>query len=304
MDKAKIGVYLASILPLVENRDLRKGVEKIAEMGFKGVQFLHYNAEPMQALTEKEKRELMVDLPQGLGLTVSGLAHNISSESEGTVAERMAGLCKAIDMAQACKIPVVILHGGERLTENEEENRQAWRRLIENMNYVLPYGEDKGVQVAMEPGGGVWMVHGWKILRRLRDDLGESFKVNLDPANIRMAEEDPVQGVYALRDSIVHMHIKDARIVKTSDELQHLLKSCDKRTDQIPFAGWVTALKNIGAHHQETPVGEGEVDFKALTTALAEIGFDGWMAIEREGKDTGTRKQDLEKAREHVAACL
>jgi sugar phosphate isomerase/epimerase len=288
------------------NSDLRGTLKKTAELGFRGVNWSHANSPEFQALPLAQKRALVYDSPRELGLTITALACNISQAVEGDVEQRMSGLRDAIDLAQACEIPIVIVHGGERCTENEVENQAAWQRLIENLGHGIRYGQERGVQVAMEPGGGVWMVHGWRLLARLREELGEGFKVNLDPANVVMVLEDPVEGVRVLKDAIVHVHIKDARIVSPAPHAKAFVEALDNRASGIHFAGWVAATQKDrparGSFWRETPAGEGDVDFAGLVQALAGIGFDGWMAIEREGREVALK--DILQARDHVAALL
>ena len=59
-----------------------------------------------------------------------------------------------------------------------------------------------------------------------------------------------------------------------------------KKTDPVKiynhFAeGGIEAL-NVADYFIETPVGEGDVDFDEYVAALKEIGFDGYLTIERE----------------------
>jgi len=44
------------------------------------------------------------------------------------------------------------------------------------------------------------------------------------------------------------------------------------------------------------------VNFPALIKALRDVGFEGWMAVEREGGET--RVEDIIKARKCISACV
>ena len=69
-----------------------------------------------------------------------------------------------------------------------------------------------------------------------------------------VAGQDPVEAVYILKDYIVHTHAKDG-----------------------------IKLEN---GYQELPLGTGGVPFPAYLAALKEIGYDGFLTIEREcGED-------------------
>ena len=304
----KIGVYNASVLPAVDG-DLFKSLDLIAELGFKGVNFLHVNQDAFKALSEADQRRILTDYPQKLGLEVTSVSCNISSETEGDVEQRMKPLREAIDLCRECIVPMVIVHGGERIMEDEEENRAAWDRLVENMKHGGAYGAEHGVKVAMEPGGGVWMVHGWRLLNRLAQEVGDTFYVNLDPANITMACEDPVRGVEVLGDRIIHAHLKDARIRKPAARVKAIVEKLDDTASNLVFSEWYAAVKadsdNKENYWIETPVGEGDVDFKALIEALDKVGFDGWMTVEREGAQDGDEKvRNVKQARDHVLSVI
>ena len=68
------------------------------------------------------------------------------------------------------------------------------------------------------------------------------------------ADDDPVQGVHLLKDYIVHTHAKDG-------------------------------VRNPDASFLEVPLGKGGVDFDKYIAALNEIGYKGYLTIEREVGD-------------------
>ena len=84
--------------------------------------------------------------------------------------------------------------------------------------------------------------------------------------------QDPVEAVYILRDYIVHTHLKDGRRLKVSDPVEIYRSFAE---------GGIEAL-NVADYFIETPVGEGDVDFKAYIAALKDIGYNGFLTIERE----------------------
>jgi sugar phosphate isomerase/epimerase len=90
-------------------------------------------------------------------------------------------------------------------------------------------------------------------LKNFLDSLGaKGLRVNYDPANLVMvAHDDPVQGVYVLKDYIVHTHAKDG-----------------KATGEKTFL--------------EVPLGTGGVDYENYLKALNDIGYNGFLTIERE----------------------
>jgi len=114
------------------------------------------------------------------------------------------------------------------------------------------------------------------VLRSFLDGLGSrGVAVNLDPANLVMVTgDDPVQAVYRLRDYIVHTHAKDG------------IKLLDRDPEIIYGIRKIEEVIEEGEAFREVPLGQGSVPFPGYLAALEDIGFKGYLTIEREvGKD-------------------
>ena len=91
-----------------------------------------------------------------------------------------------------------------------------------------------------------------------------------------------------LKDYIVHTHLKDGK----------MLKKTDPKIIYDHFAeGGIEAL-NVADYFIETPVGEGDVDFVNYVKALKDIGYNGYLTIERETGADPTA--DILKAKEFI----
>jgi sugar phosphate isomerase/epimerase len=113
-----------------------------------------------------------------------------------------------------------------------------------------------------------------KVLKGFLDSLGsKGVSVTLDPANLVMVTgDDPVQAVYNLKDYIVHTHAKDGVMLN--------------RTKPEYIYGVEPAPAGLPAAFAEVPLGTGSVDFPAYLKALGDIGYKGFLTIEREvGED-------------------
>lgn len=118
---------------------------------------------------------------------------------------------------------------------------------------ILKFAEfckENGINLLLETGGESPVS-----LLRLIEDLGlNNVFVNLDTANIIMyGFGNPVEAVFTLKNHIKSIHIKDG----------------------LPPVN----PKILG---EETPIGEGFVDFKKVFAELEKIGFSGPIIIERE----------------------
>lgn len=113
------------------------------------------------------------------------------------------------------------------------------------------------------------------ILKEFLDGLGsDGVAVNLDPANLVMcAGDDPVQAVYILKDYIVHTHAKDGVQLKKFDTKALYAPQYYGLTP----CGWDVI--------REEPLGKGGVDWRRYLHALRDIGYDGFLTIERECGD-------------------
>ena len=130
------------------------------------------------------------------------------------------------------------------------EDPARMEKLKENAYKLAAYADSIGSVFACETG-----TEKADQLRAFLDQLGaKGLRVNLDPANLVMvAHDDPVKAVYTLKDYIVHTHAKDGIV-----------------TDKTPH-GWL-----------EVPLGTGGVDWNNYLKALCDIGFNGYLTIERE----------------------
>ena len=108
------------------------------------------------------------------------------------------------------------------------------------------------------------------VLKSFLDGLHSTgVAVNLDPANLVMVTgDDPVQAVYQLKDYIVHTHAKDGR------------RNFYRNPEEV--YGLVEAEMLASPSFIELPLGTGAVDFENYLKALAEIGYHGFLTIERE----------------------
>ena len=113
-------------------------------------------------------------------------------------------------------------------------------------------------------------------------------RVNFDPANLIMCvADDPVKGVGILGKYIVHTHAKDGkRLLEVDPEILYgIVITEDEFFNQAAFI--------------ETPLGEGQVDFKKYLKALDDIGYRGYLTIEREVG--GSPEADIKMAVEYLA---
>ena len=253
----------------------RDGIEIAGKLGLSGVQiYATTGAFSPDGLTTDEKAEYKRLLKEW-GLEVSALCGDMGGfgfEIEADNAERIEKTKRIVDLACEFGTSVVTTHIG---VIPEDKQDPKYKVMLDALTECGLYAKKKGVTLAIETGP-----EKAKTLLSFIEDTKGGVGVNLDPANFTMVTgQDAVEAVYVLRDHIVHTHAKDGVML-------------DK--NQVPadvyhaFAiGGVDAL-NACDGFKELPLGEGAVDFPAYISALREIGYDGYLTIEREAGDDPT----------------
>ncbi len=243
-------------------------LDMAGSLGLDGVQiYATTGAFSPSALTEGDIADIKKRLLAN-GLVVSALCGDMGGhgfEIEADNAERVEMTKRIIDLAAAFDCHVVTTHIGVIPDDVKSERYGVMlRALRECGNYAVT----KDVTLAIETGPECAAT-----LCRFVNDAGDGVGVNLDPANFVMVTgQDPAEAVRMLGAKIVHTHFKDGR----------MLKRTEPRIIYNHFAeGGIEAL-NVADYFIETPIGEGDVRWEEYIGALREIGYDGFLTIERE----------------------
>jgi len=254
----------------------REGIAKAKELGADGVQVYAVRGEICPENLEKAARQELKAYCSSLGLEISALCgdlggHGFLREDENFLKVKKSN--DIVDLAVDLGTGIVTTHIG---VVPADSNSEQYAILLKACREIGNYAFSKGVTFAIETGPEVAS----QLKTFLIDADSKGLGVNMDPANLVMVTgDDPVQAVYTLKDYIVHTHAKDG--VKLQD--------CDPLAVYNSFAdGGVDGL-NIGELFNEVPLGEGGVDFDKYLAALSDIGYTGYLTIEREvGEDPAT----------------
>ncbi len=251
-------------------RPLRESFKLAAELGFSGVQIYATTGEFCPDMTAAEKDEIKALLKQ-YDLEVSALCGDMGGHGFQIAADnplRIEKTKRIIDLAVEFDTSVVTSHIG---VIPEDDTSDRYNAMLSALTECGAYAKGKGVTVAIETGPETA-----EVLKGFLDKTKGGVGVNLDPANLVMVTgDDPVKAVGLLGKYIVHTHAKDGV----------MLKRTDPEIIYEHFAtGGIEAL-NIADFFLETPLGEGDVDFKAYIEALRSVDFDGYLTVERETGD-------------------
>ena len=260
MKKFPIGVILDSFRkPVLEALDLAK------QLGAQGIQVYATRGEMAPENLKGEKRRQFLNEVKARGLKISALCgdlgHGFWDEKQNPELIRRSKLI--LDMAKELETDIVTTHIG---VVPADQNHPRFRILQDACGELAAYADKLNAHFAIETGPETSLT-----LKHFLDSLGsKGVAVNLDPANLVMVTgDDPVKAVYNLRDYIVHTHAKDGVNLRPCDpeKVYGLVRDDALVTDR---------------GFEEVPLGEGGVPFKEYLAALEDIGFDGFLTIERE----------------------
>ena len=257
-----IGVLLESFrLPLDE------ALDKAAELGMNGIQiYATKGAQAPENLSASQRKELL-DKIKSRGLVVSALCGDLGKGfTDSSLNPELVEKSKRIlDLAKDLETNIVTTHIG---VVPEDKSNPRYDVMQSACGELAEYADSLDAHFAIETGP-----EKAAILKEFLDGLhSKGVAVNLDPANFVMVTgDDPVQAVYTLKDYIVHTHAKDGkRLFYRDPEVVYGLRK-DIIVEDESFI--------------ELPLGTGEVEFAEYLKALENIGFKGFLTIEREVGD-------------------
>lgn len=275
-----IGVLLESF-----KTDRSTSIKKAAALGVKGAQLYATRGENSpENLSPSARKEILSEM-KSYGLVFSALCGDLGhgfgdAELNPELIERSK---RIVDLAKDLETDIVTTHIG---VVPSDKNHDRYKIMQEACFELASYADSMNAHFAIETGPETSAV-----LKEFLDSLGSTgVAVNLDPANLKMVTgDDPVQAVYNLRKYIVHTHAKDGNMLqRTNPEyIYKVVHPIPKEIQDMKF-------------FEEVPLGTGSVDFPNYLKALEDIGYRGFLTIEREvgddpEADIRVAKQYLEK---------
>lgn len=254
-------------------------IKKAAQIGAKGIQMYATSGENApENLTAADRKSLLAEVKDA-GLIFSALCGDLgqgfgNKEKNPALIEKSK---RIIDLAKELETDIVTTHIGVVPTDS---NHERYKIMQEACFELSRYADSVNAHFAIETGPETA-----DTLKTFLDSLGSTgVAVNLDPANFKMVTgDDPVKAVYTLKDYIVHTHAKDGIKLQESNP-EYIYRAVHPVPEEI----------NGVEFFREVPLGSGSVDFPAYLKALEEIGYRGFLTIEREVGETP--EQDIRTA--------
>jgi len=243
----------------------REAIKKVKEVGATGFQIYATKGDMHPDNLPKSQRKELLKYIKDEGLVVSALCGDFGHGFGN--AEKNPGLIemskKIVELAKDLETDVVTTHIG---VVPSDESNPRYAIMQAACSELAECADSMEAHFAVETGPETA-----DVLKKFLDSLNSrGVAVNLDPANFVMVTgDDPVRAVYTLKDYIVHTHAKDGRKLEDRDpEIIYGIKPGDALVTSPAFI--------------EVPLGEGDVDFDNYLKALNDIGYKGFLTIERE----------------------
>ena len=265
-------------------RPMEESIRMAADLKLSGIQMYAVSGEFCPWNLTEEKIEAYKKMLAENFLEVSALCGDLGGhgfEDASANPEKIQKTKDIIDLAQKMGTSVVTTHIGVIPADCECEK---YKVMLAALTECGAYAAQKGITLAIETGPEVA-----EVLYGFVKSCPQGVGVNLDPANFVMVTgQDPAEAVYMLKDYIVHTHLKDGKRLRVCDPLLIYKKFAEGGIEEL----------NVSDFFIETPVGEGDVDFDAYIKALRDIGYTGYLTIEREtGADPS---KDISKAADFI----
>ena len=265
----------------------REAIKKAASLGLDGLQMYATSGENAPENLSGGKAKDLLGFVKDNGLKFSALCGDLgrgfgNAELNPELIEKSK---RILDLAKELECDIVTTHIG---VVPEDPEHERYKIMQAACHELAEYADSLGSHFAIETGPETSAT-----LKKFLDGLGSTgVAVNLDPANLVMVTgDDPVAAVHNLKDYIVHTHAKDGRmLVKGNPEYIYRVVH--------PVPAEVQGIK----YYEEVPLGTGSVDFPKYLAALDEIGYKGYLTIEREvGADPAG---DIAKAAEFLRGII
>lgn len=152
--------------------------------------------------------------------------------------------------------------GSDGYDARPELSEREWDTLLAHLDRIAAHARAEGITATLHPHIGT-MVEGPDEVERVL--TGSSVPLCLDTGHLLAGGNDPVALARRAADRIAHVHLKDV----------------DAALAARVRAGDVTYTEAVRTGLYQ-PLGRGDVDISAITTALDAAGYDGWYVLEQD----------------------
>lgn len=244
---------------------------------------------PLGFLPEDPKQRAAVLAENGMsavGGFVPVVLHNPNHDPEPEIRQEL----EAFKAAGAKVIVLSANTGLDGYDSKPELSEVEWQTLISNLDNLEQVAKEYGVTAVIHPHVGT-VVEGPEDVERVLN--GSRIGFCFDTGHMMIGGTDPVKFAVEHANRIGHVHLKDVR----------------KAVAERVIAGEITYYQGV-VEGLYTPVGQGDVDIKAIISALQKANYTGWYVLEQDNVITGEPAEgegpyaDAKASAEFLRSCL
>ena len=248
--------FLLSIITDEVSQDPEEALELVREFGFHGVELRSVWNSPVEELPWEKLLELSQRLKK-LGLKVSAIASSLFKDDWKRLDEE-----KLDRLTEACHVLECDRIRGFSFWKSPDYSDEAFAELLVQLDSRL---SQEGITLVLENDPSVNLATGFDLARFFQNHRFQNIGVLWDPGNdiYTTGVSTYPQAYEALRDSVRHVHVKDA-VCKEGEPI-----------GVAPGNGWM--------------------DFEGQFQDLLRDGYRGWVVLEPHFRLEGTIDEELLK---------
>jgi inosose dehydratase len=271
--------------------DYARVIDEMQATGFEGTELGDWGfmpTDPAELEAELARRNLGLIASWVTAVLIDPAGHADSADR----AVRAARLLAAV----AGDSPLIVV--GDNLFAYEARNKivgrvqpqdsmsdAQWQIFVDGVQHIARrVKEEAGLRTVFHPHCSTWIEAPHEVARLLDMTDPNLVGLCLDTGHYRFGGGDPVEAVHQHADRIWHVHFKDCHPAVAN---------------QARAEGWEYNFAVGKGLFCE--LGQGEVDFAAMLSALRDIKYDGWAVIEQDVLPSmGTPKDAAQRNRDYL----
>ena len=232
---------------LIHRYSLRESIERVSELGFKGVEICledhHFDVVP--GLLEPRLVEEVAETCRACAFeTVSLGCHSDYLYNDFNYEFLKKAIPKAADFGSELFIIGAV---GRRVIQSDQPGwDEEWLRMKERFRVLLKIAEDHGILLAPEPEIHCILRTSEDLLLLMDEFDSPALRVNLDLGHAFLTDPEPLESIRRFGHRIAHVHIENM------------------------YRGW---------HNHQLP-SHGDMDLSIYLKTLASVGFAGNLSLD------------------------
>lgn len=261
--KVSVSSYSYSQL---KNSDFER-IDLAKQMGFDGIEFAEIKPEGEDKLEHARALKAYADK---LGIEISNYAIGADFINRD-VEKEIERLKSEIDVAEALGVKTM-RHDASGGPEGERFAKTGFEKylpvLAKGCRAVTEYAKEKGIKTSVE-NHGFYCQQSDRVEALMKAVDNENFGWLVDIGNFMCADEEPLDAVKVGVNYIICAHVKDFYFAASSEK--------------CPEGYFDT---RDGNHLCGSVLGDGVVPVKECLDVIKNSGYDGWITLEYEGKES------------------